>query len=198
MGDFANLVWRAWYRLSSRKPQYDTFEVYPSEDLADKQSGRCAKIFFVQQQDAVQKWLHYLPVYDTLFTPYIGAKVAMLEIGVWKGGSLDMWRKFFGPDATLFGIDINPDCARSDGKSGSIRIGSQDDPEFLRGVAKEMGKLDIVLDDGSHIASHQRASFEALFLSSQRAACISSRICTRPTSRTWRAAGSAKAAVSSS
>jgi hypothetical protein len=87
----------------------------------------------------------------------------MLEIGVWKGGSLDMWRKFFGPDATLFGVDINSDCARFDGKSASVRIGSQDDPEFLRGVVKEMGKVDIVLDDGSHIASHQRASFEALF-----------------------------------
>ena len=163
MGDFANLAWRAWYRLSGLKPQYGAFEASLTADLADKHTGRFAKIFFAHEQNALTKWLHYLPVYDTFFGPYVGTNVAMLEIGVWKGGSLDMWRKFFGPNATLFGIDINSDCARFDGKSASVRIGSQDDPEFLRGVVKEMGKLDIVLDDGSHIASHQRASFEVLF-----------------------------------
>jgi hypothetical protein len=163
MSDFADLAWRAWYRLSSRKPQDATFQVCPTEDLAYQYRGRCAQIFFAQQQNTVKKWLHYLPVYDDFFAPYVGTNVSMLEIGVWKGGSLDMWREFFGPDAILFGIDINPDCARSDGKSASVRIGSQDDREFLRGVVKEMGQLDIVLDDGSHIASHQRASFEALF-----------------------------------
>ena len=87
----------------------------------------------------------------------------MLEIGVHKGGSLDMWRKLLGSEATIFGIDIDPACAKFDGQSANVRIGSQADPDFLRRVVKEMGGVDVVLDDGSHIASHQRASFEALF-----------------------------------
>ena len=33
----------------------------------------------------------------------------------------------------------------------------------MRSVVTEMGGLDIVLDDGSHRVSHQRASFEVLF-----------------------------------
>jgi hypothetical protein len=74
-----------------------------------------------------------------------------------------MWRKFFGDQAVIFGVDVNPDCAIYDGKHASVRIGSQADPAFLRQVVDEMGGLDVVLDDGSHIASHQRTSFAVLF-----------------------------------
>ena len=76
---------------------------------------------------------------------------------------MNLWRKFFGNEATIFGIDIDPKCAAFDGKSGNVRIGSQDDPKFLRSVVEEMGGVDIILDDGSHVASHQRASFTTLF-----------------------------------
>jgi hypothetical protein len=87
----------------------------------------------------------------------------MLEIGVFKGGSLGLWRKFLGDKAVIFGIDINPECAAYDGDNASVRIGSQDDPQFLFSVVSEMNGLDVVLDDGSHVASHQRASFNVLF-----------------------------------
>ena len=87
----------------------------------------------------------------------------MLEIGIFKGGSLNLWRQMLGEKAIIYGIDINPDCEAYNGLSAQVRIGSQDDPWFLNNVVKEMGGLDIVLDDGSHIAAHQRASFEVLF-----------------------------------
>ena len=67
-----------------------------------------------------------------------------------------------GPDWVL-GIDIDPKCAEFDGRFSTVRIGSQDDAGFLKDVVREMGGVDIVLDDGSHVASHQRASFETLF-----------------------------------
>lgn len=126
-------------------------------------TGRCAEIFFANTGPGILKWLHYLPIYDRLFGQYAGRPVRMLEIGVLAGGSLHMWRTYFGPLATIFGIDINPDCAKYGGTAGQVRIGSQDDPDFLRAVVAEMGGIDIVLDDGSHIASHQRASFDVLF-----------------------------------
>ena len=45
----------------------------------------------------------------------------------------------------------------------SLRIGSQADPTFLKAVVAEMGGVDIVLDDGSHVAAHQRTSFSVLW-----------------------------------
>jgi len=54
----------------------------------------------------------------------------MLEIGVSFGGSLEMWREYFGPEATIFGIDIDPECANRFARPNQVRIGSQDDPRL--------------------------------------------------------------------
>lgn len=120
-------------------------------------------IFWSNEGPIVHKWHHYLPIYERYFSPYKNLKPRFLEIGVSKGGSLSLWRKYFGPDAIIFGIDIDPSCAALDGKCGQVRIGSQDDPEFLVNVVKEMGGVDIVLDDGSHFSKHIRASLNILF-----------------------------------
>lgn len=120
-------------------------------------------LFWGNTGRVIDKWHHLLPLYDRYFGPFRGKPVRMLEIGVYKGGSLAMWRRYFGPEAIIFGIDINPDCARFDGEDASVRIGSQDDPAFLRRVVEEMGGVDLVLDDGSHMARHIQTSFEVLF-----------------------------------
>lgn len=152
-----------------------------AEAVASPAAGPVERAFFANRGRVVHKWHHYLPLYDRYFAPFragyaspvpgvfhptppSGRPVRMLEIGVSKGGSLKLWRDYFGPDAILFGIDIDPACAAFDGEGGNrVRIGSQADPAFLKAVAAEMGGIDIVLDDGSHIAAHQRASFDVLF-----------------------------------
>jgi hypothetical protein len=121
------------------------------------------KIYWNNTGVIVHKWHHYLPIYERHFGAYCGRAVRMLEIGVSKGGSLDMWRKYFGPDAVIYGIDIDPSCEKFNGISAQVRIGSQDDPTFLRKVVEEMGGVDIILDDGSHINPHINASLDVLF-----------------------------------
>ena len=144
-------------------PTAADFLVDANDEFRRLYRGRSADIFFANEGRVTHKWVHYFAVYDQLLSPYVGADLKMLEIGVFKGGSLGLWRKFFGDKATIFGIDINPDCAAFDGEFASVRIGSQDDPEFLRKVVAEMGGIDVVLDDGSHLPEHQRASFDILF-----------------------------------
>jgi len=125
--------------------------------------GRCADLFFENKGRIIHKWPHYFQVYDEVMAPYIGTEVRMLEIGVFRGGSLELWRRLLGEKAIIFGIDIDPQCRQYDDSNASVRIGSQDDPVFLKETVSEMGGLDIVLDDGSHVAKHQRASYETLF-----------------------------------
>jgi hypothetical protein len=121
------------------------------------------RAFYGNEYGKANKWLHYLSVYDRHLSRFRGTPVRLLEIGVSAGGSLSMWRDYLGPDATIFGVDINPNCRKFDGVYAQVRIGSQADPNFLKGVCDEMGGVDVVIDDGSHVATHQRVSFETLF-----------------------------------
>lgn len=125
--------------------------------------GDLLRIFAENSGQVVHKWHHYIPLYDRYFAPFRGQPVRFLEIGVSKGGSLQMWRKYLGDDAILFGIDIDVRCAEFDGQAGQVRIGSQADPDFLTAVVDEMGGIDVVLDDGSHEMAHLRASLATLY-----------------------------------
>ncbi len=127
------------------------------------QFGELAKIYSEMNHLVVHKWHHYIPIYETFFEKYRGSPVRLLEIGVSRGGSLKMWREYFGPKAVIFGIDIDPKCSKIEGIDSVIRIGSQDDPNFLNEVIAEMGGLDIVIDDGSHQMHHINASLKHLF-----------------------------------
>lgn len=113
----------------------------------------------------IHKCLHYLPIYEATLSPLRHRPVRMLEIGVHQGGSLEMWRRYLHPDSVVTGIDIDPACKRFDNPSHNIhvRIGPQQDLRFLRQVTNELGPFDVILDDGSHTASHMVDSFRFLF-----------------------------------
>ena len=113
----------------------------------------------------VHKWHHYFDIYSKHFEAYRHRPIRMLEIGVYRGGSLRMWKEFFHPDSTIVGIDIDKSCKGHEiaDKKVFVRIGSQADPEFLSKVNEEFGPFDIILDDGSHKTHHQNISFGALF-----------------------------------
>jgi len=115
----------------------------------------------------VHKWHHYFEIYMKHFARYRDRPVRMLEIGVFRGGSLRMWKEYFHPDSTIVGIDIDKSCKAHEiaEKNVFVRIGSQADPNFLAEVTGEFGPFDIILDDGSHKTHHQIVSFGALFRS---------------------------------
>jgi hypothetical protein len=134
-----------------------------SDGLRAVSKSDLARIFYGHEGRTAHKWLHYLDIYERHLHQYRGTDFKFLEIGVSEGGSLEVWRKYFGSEATIFGIDINADCATRVTAPNQVRIGSQDDRDFLHNVVQEMGGIDVVLDDGSHIGSHQAMSFAVLF-----------------------------------
>ena len=129
----------------------------------EKHNTELGRLFFSHEGRVMQKWVHYLDLYDTYLAPYRSKPVKMLEIGVNRGGSLQLWRRYFGAEASIYGVDVNPECTELADAPTQIRIGSQADPAFLRSVISEMGSPDIIIDDGSHAAKHQQISFETLF-----------------------------------
>ena len=107
----------------------------------------------------LDKWRHYFDIYDRHFDRFRGEDVRILEIGVDHGGSLQLWKRYFGVDAQIVGVDKDPRCGALAEEQIDIKIGNQADIEFLKGL----GAFDIVIDDGSHNQMDQLASFETLW-----------------------------------
>ena len=119
--------------------------------------------FLTNDERLINKWVHYLPIYERFFDRFRNRSVVFWEIGVFRGGSLQMWKRYFGPFATIVGIDIEPKCASFEEDQIKIRIGDQSDTGFLQSVIDEFGPPDVVLDDGSHMQSHVRATFDFMY-----------------------------------
>lgn len=111
----------------------------------------------------IHKWLHYFEIYDRHFSRFRGKNVKILEIGIFHGGSLQMWKEYFGPGAQIFGVDINPRCKELEEDGVTIFIGNQEDRIFLADLKEIIGQVDIVIDDGGHYMTQQITSFEELY-----------------------------------
>ena len=72
-----------------------------------------------------------------------------------------MWKKYF-PFASIFAIDIYDKSSLQEDRI-TIFKGSQIDRIFLNKVTEEIGKIDVIIDDGSHINEHVIESFNVLF-----------------------------------
>jgi demethylmacrocin O-methyltransferase len=111
---------------------------------------------------------YYAQHYETHFGRIRHEPLNVLEIGVGGyddpelgGGSLRMWRTYF-PNARIYGIDIHDKSPHDEQRIKTFR-GSQIDLEFLDRVVREIGRVDIVIDDGSHVNEHVITSFKFLF-----------------------------------
>jgi SAM-dependent methyltransferase len=120
--------------------------------------------FFEEHQGGkIQKWMHYFEIYERHFARYRGTDVHILEIGVAHGGSLKMWREYFGPKAHVYGVDIEPSVKKLEEDQVQIFVGDQTDVPFLESVAAAIPRIDILIDDGGHTMRQQEVTFRALF-----------------------------------
>jgi len=121
------------------------------------------KYFRQNDKRLIHKWVHYFDIYDRHFHRFRNKEIVILEIGVSMGGSLQMWRDYFGPKAMIYGIDIHPKCKELEEDNIKIFIGSQSDRQFLREVKGQIPQVDILIDDGGHTMTQQIVTFEELF-----------------------------------
>jgi hypothetical protein len=115
-----------------------------------------------QTGPGILKWSHYFDLYHRHFQRFVGADVYMIEIGIYSGGSLDMWKEYFGPRLHLYGVDIAPACRGYEDERTKVFIGDQADRSFWRHVRTELPRIDVVLDDGGHQHHQQIATLEEL------------------------------------
>lgn len=121
------------------------------------------RYFAANKGRLIHKWMHFFAIYDRHFSRYRGKEVTILEIGIFQGGSLQMWKDYFGPKARIYGVDINPRCKELEEEGITIHIGSQSDRTFLRKLKAELPPIDILIDDGGHTMRQQIVTFEEMY-----------------------------------
>lgn len=126
-------------------------------------SGFLHRYFLNNAHKRLHKFFHYFDIYERHLSRFRGKQPVMIEIGVAGGGSLAMWKTYFGEGCKIIGVDVNPDCKKHEADGIEVFIGSQDDPAVIDQIKAKYGVIDIVLDDGSHRMEHMIATFKMLY-----------------------------------
>jgi len=121
------------------------------------------KYFLNNSGKRIHKWLHYFDIYERHLESFKDKSPTILEIGVFGGGSLEMWKYCFGKNTKVIGLDIKSGCKQHEQKDIEIFIGSQDDQNIINNIFTKYPSIDIVVDDGSHIMNHMIKSFNLIY-----------------------------------
>ena len=139
-------------------------------------SGRLslADLATLHRSDKGHRWFSrhgYTDVYDPLLHGRKHEPLTLLEIGLRHdpfyesasrvSPSLCMWRDYF-PNARIVGFDINDFTAMTGGRI-TVFQGDQGSRADLSSMRAAVGAFDIIIDDGSHAAWHQRLTLEELW-----------------------------------
>ena len=111
--------------------------------------------FFQESKLLSTKGNTFFDVYSELLSKYKNKKITFVEIGVKWGGSLFMWKRFFGKKARIIGIDLDPSAKELEKFGFEIFIGDQSSKKFWDDFFSNVGSIDILLDDGGHTNEHQ-------------------------------------------
>jgi SAM-dependent methyltransferase len=138
--------------------------ITPNPGGTPPQPGRLEQYFDANTTGpGLWKWRHYFPVYERHFGRFVGASPRIAEIGIFSGGSLRMWREYFGPRTHIYGLDLEPACRMYEDDDTTVFIGDQADRDFLQNVVSQTPDgFDIIVDDGGHEAHQQIATLEVL------------------------------------
>ena len=102
-------------------------------------------------------------IYERHLSSFRGRAPVVVEIGVRHGGSLNMWREYFGPGTMIHGIDTDARCQRFEEKDVRIHLADQADPAFWAAFRTMVPRVDIVIDDGGHHMKQQRVAHHEMF-----------------------------------
>ena len=104
----------------------------------------------------------YTPFYEQYFFTMRYQPITLLELGIWRGASLRMWREYF-PNAKIVGLDRLKVAEIAGLRIERQIVGEQDDPRLIEALGNQHGPFDVIIDDCSHISSKTIASFQLLW-----------------------------------
>lgn len=141
--------------------------IKPPAEIADGQGQFCdnplhAYFNDVKEGPGIWKWIHYFEPYHRHLQKFIGRPVTLVEIGVYSGGSLEMWKQYFGSECRVHGVDIEEACRSYEDRTTTIHIGDQADRTFWSRFKRDAPNVDVLIDDGGHTPEQQIVTLEEM------------------------------------
>ena len=136
---------------------WQSLDPAPSPEVPNEENVNPLKDYFESHTSGhgIWKWNHYFDIYHRYFRKFVGKKTSILEIGIYSGGSLDMWRHYFGAGCEVYGIDVREACRVYEGDGKRIFIGDQANREFWRQFREQVPSLDIVIDEAGIVRNNR-------------------------------------------
>ena len=117
-------------------------------------------IYISDKHNPTKNKKEFLKIYSNYFKDYKDKEINILEIGVYKGESLKIWREYFSK-AKICGIDINEIKFKIDGVD--IIKADQASVKDLTSICEKYKSFDIIIDDGGHHSNQITTSLNFLF-----------------------------------
>lgn len=105
---------------------------------------------------------HFIDIYADIFESLMDKPIRLLEIGIYHGNSLRLWRDYF-INGLIHGIDIDNKYLFFGNRIICEKADQSNRDDLSRLIIKIGGAFDIIIDDGSHIMHDQQLSFGYLF-----------------------------------
>jgi hypothetical protein len=96
---------------------------------------------------------NYSATYNRLLAPYQYTATAVLEIGIENGCSLRAWHEYF-PNAKIIGLEKEESKLFQSDRIQTIRCDTTERDRMIE-LAASFPMLDVIIDDGSHVAHEQ-------------------------------------------
>src|SRR6266496_171355 len=160
--EIANLLTSVMVGAQFGREMVFTPQRQPGDGLPDTPNPILSYFNAHREGPGIWKWLHYFDIYHRYFSRFVGREVHVLEVGIYSGGSLPMWREYFGEDCHLYGVDYHEACMAYKDEGIEVFIGDQADRSFWSRVKDAVPTIDILIDDGGHLPEQQRITLEEM------------------------------------
>lgn len=137
---------------------YKVFNITPNIS-----GNKLSEIASAYRTDKQHEHDYFKLIYDDLFEPISNSVTKFVEVGINKGGSLELWRDYF-KNATIYGLDINTDINIYLERIELIRLDQSNETQ-LKEFSQNYSEIDVIMDDGSHRMYDQQITFATLFKS---------------------------------
>jgi hypothetical protein len=137
----------------------------PSPPGASRVGTNALRTYFEEHREGpgIYKGRHYFDLYVRHLAEFVGREVVVVEVGVYSGGCLGMWRSYFGEKATIHGVDVQEACRIYETDRVHVHVGDQADRAFWERFKQDVPFIDVLIDDGGHHPNEMRVTFEELF-----------------------------------